>query len=58
MAACMKDEQEHPLNKVSFVLKTSTTEKQLVNRGDAITQALNKLYSFPEAVSNWFRNIP
>lgn len=43
MAAYMEDEQEYPLNKVSFVLKTSTKEEQLVNRGDAITQTLNKL---------------
>jgi len=32
----MAAEQEYPLNKVSFVLETSTKEKQLVNREDAI----------------------
>lgn len=43
MAAYMEDEQEYPLNKVIFVLKTSAKEKQVVNREDAVTQTLNKL---------------
>lgn len=56
MAACMEDEQEHPLNKVSLVLNTAIEEKQLMYREDAITRTLSKLYGSPEAVSNWFRN--
>lgn len=43
MAAYMEDEQEYPLNKISFGLKTSTKERQLANREDAITQTLDKM---------------
>lgn len=53
----MEDEQEHPLNEVSLVLNTATEGKQLMYREDAITRTRSKLCGFPEAVSNWFRNV-